>query len=339
MSVPGLHATDFSGQRLESLRGRKDAEAIKAAAREMESLFAYEMIKAMRAASGTSAAGTNGLGGEMYGSLFDMELGRLMASRGLGLQEMIMRGMEKVSHPGQDAKKESEDADAPSLSEVPSDSPKRFAFFPPARTGNATGSKDSASGVPDTVPPVVSAAVEVKPAAPVENARLSSPGFAPRIPNMPDMPRKTGPIPYGEWLPPIREEGRISSSYGYRKDPFAGTQKFHYGVDIAAAHGAKIYPVKNGEVTFSGYRKGYGNIVEISHGNGVVTRYAHNRSNLVAVGDQVSPNTIIAEVGSTGRSTGPHLHFEVRRDGQKVPPQMIFSGFLKEGANHPISNA
>ena len=337
-ALPAVQATDFSRQRIESLRGRKDPEAIKAVAREMESLFAYEMIKAMRAASGTSAAGVNGLGGEVYGSLFDMELARLMASRGLGLQEMIMKGMGRAAYPGQDTEKESstEGVAAPSSEVLPSGSPKRYALSPPARAGNASGSKDSANGVSDTVPPVVSAAAEAKSVAPVENARLSSPGFAPRIP---DMPEKTGPIHYGEWSPPIREEWRVSSSYGYRKDPFAGTQKFHDGIDIAAADGTEIYPVKRGEVTFSGYRKGYGNIVEIDHGKGLVTRYAHNRANRVDVGDLVSPDTIIAEVGSTGRSTGPHLHFEVRRDGHKVPPHMIFSGFLKEEADHPISNA
>ena len=87
--------------------------------------------------------------------------------------------------------------------------------------------------------------------------------------------------------------------------------------------------MKSGIVTFSGSRTGYGNIVEIDHGSGLVTRYAHNRANRVAAGDRVAPETVIAEVGSTGRSTGPHLHFEVHYEGQKVPPQMIFSGIAK----------
>jgi len=330
MSVvpPDIQATSLSQQRLESLRGRKDPEAIKIAAREMESLFAYEMIKAMRSASGTSAAGVNGLGGDMYGALFDMELARLMSSRGLGLQEMILKGMGKAAYPGQDNEKASsvEDAADPSSEGLPLGSPKWYKLPPPAGTGNASGSKDSASGVHTTVPPVVSVAAESRSAAPVENAQLSPPGFAPRVP---DTSEKPAPSFYEEWLSPIREGGRVSSPFGYRKDPFSGKQKFHHGVDIAASAGTKVYPARSGEVKFSGYRKGYGNIVEICHGEGLVTMYAHNRVNRVATGDQVSHNTIIAEVGSTGRSTGPHLHFEVRHDGRKIPPQMVFSEISK----------
>jgi len=329
MSVPpAMQATVLSQQGIESLRGRKDPEAIKAVAREMESLFAYEMIKAMRSASDTSAAGVKGLGGEMYGSLFDMELARLMSSRGLGLQEMIMKGMGQASHPGQNNEKASstEDVAGQSSEVLPLGAPKWHALPPPAGAGNASVSKDSANGVSATVPPVVSAVAKAESAASVENSRLSPPGFATRIP---DASEKTGSINYEEWLSPIRKGGYISSSFGYRKDPFDGTRKFHYGVDVAAEAGTEIFPVKSGEVTFSGYRKGSGNIIEIDHGEGFVTRYAHNRANRVAVGDRVSPDTIIAEVGSTGRSTGPHLHFEVQQNGRKIPPRMIFAGISK----------
>jgi len=329
MSIsPAMQTADLSRQGIESLRGRKDPEAIKAVAREMESLFAYEMIKAMRSASDTSAAGKNGLGGEMYGSLFDMELARLMSSRGLGLQEMILRGMGKTAYPGQDNEKASstEDAADPSSEVLPLNSPKWYALPTPAGADNASGSKNSASDVPATVPPVVSVAAEAEPAAPVKNTQLSPPGFTSRIP---ETSGKTAPTAYKEWLSPIRDGGRISSPYGYRKDPFAGTKKFHYGIDIAASTGTEVFPARSGEVTFSGYRKGYGNIIEIDHGEGLVTRYAHNRVNRVAAGDRVSQDTIIAEVGSTGRSTGPHLHFEIRHDGRKVSPQMIFAELSK----------
>ena len=330
MSVPSAIQASFLSrqQGIESLRGRKDPEAIKSAAREMESLFAYEMIKAMRSASNTSAAGGNGLGGEVYGSLFDMELARLMSSKGLGLQEMILKGMGQAAYPVQDKEKASsaEDAAAAPSETLQSGSQKGYVLSPPSAANNASGSKGSANGVPAAVPPVVSAAAEAKPDAPAEKIRPSQPDFFPRAPYASE---KTDPILYGEWSPPIREGGRVSSLFGYRKDPFSGAQKFHYGIDIAAEAGTEVYPVNSGEVTFSGYRKGYGNIVEIDHGEGLVTRYAHNRANRVAVGDRVFPDTIIAEVGSTGRSTGPHLHFEVRRDGRKIPPQMVFSGISK----------
>jgi murein DD-endopeptidase MepM/ murein hydrolase activator NlpD len=133
----------------------------------------------------------------------------------------------------------------------------------------------------------------------------------------------------GEGSFPIRSGWRVSSGFGYRKDPFTGDDKFHHGIDIAASEGTRIYPVKPGEVVFSGYRKGYGNIVEVDHGDGLVTRYAHNRANRVAPGDRVGTDTVIAEVGSTGRSTGPHLHFEVQYEGRKVPPQTVFAGTAK----------
>jgi len=323
-----MQAADLSRQGIESLRGRKDPEAIKAVAREMESLFAYEMIKAMRSASDTSATGKNGLGGEMYGALFDMELARLMSSRGLGLQEMILKGMGKTAYPDQNNEKASstEDVADPSSEVLPLNSPKWYALPTSAGAGNASGSKNSANDGPATVPPVVPVVAEAEPTAPVEKTQLSPPGFTSLIP---DTSGKTAPTSYEEWLSPIRNGGRISSPYGYRKDPFVGTKKFHYGIDITASTGTEVFPARSGEVTFSGYRKGYGNIIEIDHGEGLVTRYAHNRVNRVVAGDRVSQDTIIAEVGSTGRSTGPHLHFEVRHDGRKVSPQMIFSELSK----------
>jgi Rod binding domain-containing protein len=94
-----MQATALSQKGIESMRGRKDPEAVRVVAREMESLFAYEMVKAMRSASDTSAAGGKGFGGEVYGTMFDMELARLLSSKGLGLQEMILKGMGQAASP------------------------------------------------------------------------------------------------------------------------------------------------------------------------------------------------------------------------------------------------
>jgi hypothetical protein len=114
--------------------------------------------------------------------------------------------------------------------------------------------------------------------------------------------------------------GWISSPYGKRKDPFTGRVSFHPGVDIPARKGAPIMAAASGIVSFSGVRHGYGNVVEIRHGNGFATRYAHCSKRLVKAGDTVSKGQIVALVGSTGRSTGPHLHFEVSQNGVRVNP-------------------
>ncbi len=114
--------------------------------------------------------------------------------------------------------------------------------------------------------------------------------------------------------------GWISSGYGGRTDPFTGHWAHHTGLDFAGKLGSEIVAVGAGVVTWSGEREGYGLMVEISHGNGYVTRYAHCLKNLVKVGDFVEKGQQIAMMGSSGRSTGPHVHFEVLREGKFLNP-------------------
>jgi hypothetical protein len=116
------------------------------------------------------------------------------------------------------------------------------------------------------------------------------------------------------------EEGWLSSRFGKRNDPFTGKQEFHKGLDFAGKKGSEVVAVGDGVVSWSGKRSGYGNLVEITHGNGYVTRYGHNERNLVKVGDTVKKGQQLALMGSTGRSTGPHVHFEVLRNGKAVNP-------------------
>jgi murein DD-endopeptidase MepM/ murein hydrolase activator NlpD len=116
------------------------------------------------------------------------------------------------------------------------------------------------------------------------------------------------------------ESGWLSSKFGKRADPFTGKQEQHRGVDFAGKQGTGVVAVGAGVVTWSGRRSGYGNLVEINHGNGYVTRYAHNSEQLVKAGDSVSKGQLIARMGSTGRSTGPHVHFEVLHNGKAVNP-------------------
>ena len=118
---------------------------------------------------------------------------------------------------------------------------------------------------------------------------------------------------------PVRA-GYASSSYGRRADPFSGFTAFHSGVDFAGPRGSDVLSVADGVVQFAGRINGYGNAVEIDHGNGYMTRYAHNDKNIVVVGDRVKAGTVIAKMGSTGRSTGSHVHFEVWLNGRVVNP-------------------
>jgi len=115
-------------------------------------------------------------------------------------------------------------------------------------------------------------------------------------------------------------QGYMSSPFGRRTDPLTGRLSVHKGVDFAAKAGSDVVAVAAGVVTASGRRSGYGNTVEISHADGYVTLYAHNQSNLVQVGDLVQRGQTIAKVGSTGRSTGYHVHFEVSQNGRVVNP-------------------
>ncbi len=117
------------------------------------------------------------------------------------------------------------------------------------------------------------------------------------------------------------EKGWLSSHYGYRADPFTGKKAFHHGVDIAGKSGTAVLAAASGLVTIASKKNGYGFLIEIDHGDSYVTRYGHNKEMLVKVGDLVKQGEPIAKMGSTGRSTGPHVHFEVLRNGKKVNPR------------------
>jgi murein DD-endopeptidase MepM/ murein hydrolase activator NlpD len=116
------------------------------------------------------------------------------------------------------------------------------------------------------------------------------------------------------------KSGWISSYFGMRPDPFTGMREFHKGVDFPGKAGSDVIAVASGLVTWSADRYGYGLMVEINHGNGYITRYAHNQANLVKVGDVVTKGQRVALMGSSGRSTGPHVHFEVLKNGRVVDP-------------------
>ena len=120
-------------------------------------------------------------------------------------------------------------------------------------------------------------------------------------------------------------QGWISSYFGQRTDPFTGRLAYHRGLDFAGPAGSQVVAVASGVVTYAKERFGYGKTVEINHGNGYVTRYAHNQRLLVVAGDTIQKGQPISLIGSTGRSTGPHLHFEVLKQGRSVDPMSFVS--------------
>ena len=131
------------------------------------------------------------------------------------------------------------------------------------------------------------------------------------------------------------QSGFISSFFGSRVDPLTGYTGFHPGVDFAGEAGANVVSVATGVVTWAGPHLGYGNLVEVNHGDGYVTRYGHNSEVLVKVGDTVQKGEVLALVGSTGHSTGPHVHFEVLRNGSPVDPMV----FINQHAAPPLAAA
>lgn len=137
----------------------------------------------------------------------------------------------------------------------------------------------------------------------------------------------------------------ISSGFGYRIDPFTGGGAFHAGLDFRGPVGAPILAAAAGTVSFTGAKQGYGNCVEISHGNGLLTRYAHMSRIVARVGQAVGPGRLIGAIGSSGRSTGPHLHFEVRIADRPVDPRPFLEAMphvfqeANARAGHGHSNA
>lgn len=123
---------------------------------------------------------------------------------------------------------------------------------------------------------------------------------------------------------PIKK-GWLSSYYGMRTHPISGRREMHKGIDFASKMGGSVIAVAKGVVTYAGKRYGYGNVIDIAHGNGYTTRYAHNSKLLVSVGDTVEKGFQIAEIGSSGRSTGPHVHFEVLRNGREINPMKFIN--------------
>ena len=146
--------------------------------------------------------------------------------------------------------------------------------------------------------------------------------------NVERLTRTLGAVPVRK---PIMGEIDLSSGFGVRSDPFLGRPAMHTGLDFRSSSGDPVRATANGTVESAGWSGGYGKMVEIDHGNGFATRYGHMSEIEVKVGQQIKIGQIIGRVGSTGRSTGPHLHYETRIDGDAVDPQKFLRAGLRLG--------
>lgn len=202
------------------------------------------------------------------------------------------------------------------------------------------GQKDSAPQLPSHLTRALDAARAVRggeagvatTAAPIESLPVTNVAAEPTAPAAEHFNATRPRRVHGESVTAVSEEhqhhheaqlpveGRISSRFGARRDPVHGRQRFHHGVDIAAAKGSPIGAAGDGKVVFAGWQGGYGKTVVIEHADGRRSRYAHADKLLVKQGETVGVGQTIATVGSTGRSTGPHLHFEVSEHGRRVDP-------------------
>jgi murein DD-endopeptidase MepM/ murein hydrolase activator NlpD len=150
----------------------------------------------------------------------------------------------------------------------------------------------------------------------LRQARLQKADYAGIIEELEDANEKVRTTPS---LRPV-SVGFVSSRFGWRMDPMSGRRTMHRGVDFSARLGTPVYATADGVVTFSGVWRTYGNVVEISHGSGFVTRFAHMQRRLVQKGQRVTRGDVIGRVGSTGRSTFSHLHYEIEQGGERVDP-------------------
>lgn len=278
-----------------SLTGKDRAE-LKKAAQEFEAVFIRQLLKVMRETIEESSSEGSGLGKGVYTELFDQEIALSMSQRGaLGIGDIIYRSLvenEAKENPvGQEIGQELV-GDIRNVNIRKTDALK-----------NSDAASSSISHLHDH---------ETAPTDHHDHGDHAEPEDSHEISGQ----MKTADIT--DMLLPVNAP--ISSNYGMRKDPFTGKTRFHKGVDIAAPAGTPVVAALPGKVISTGHEGGYGKTVLVEHDNGLRTRYGHLASINVRVGDKVTSEDTLGTVGSTGRATGAHLHFEVTRMGQPVNP-------------------
>ncbi len=269
----------------------------KEVAKEFEAILLAQVISAMRKTvpeSGTLEASANR---KMLDGAFDQQVARSLVDKGgLGIADQIV-GQIARQQAARDAAGGRKASSASALGAVANAAVADGAANA-ATLGRAAGASQIASAIRARIPSATS---------------LRTHGVA---------TMSAGAMTSAATVVPVA--GEVSSPFGMRSDPFTGEPRFHAGVDVAAPRGSEIRAVADGEVVFSGWRPGgEGRVVDIRHADGLVTSYAHAERTLVRAGQHVVAGEVLATVGSSGRSSGPHLHFAAARDGQAIDPSAL----------------
>jgi murein DD-endopeptidase MepM/ murein hydrolase activator NlpD len=287
--------------------GKNDAAQAATLAQEFEAMLLLQMVRGMRQSLLTDDEQGEGLGQETMTDTFDAEFARYLAQKGgLGLQDFIKTQVTKNSNAGS--------AGADSTKAAGTQIQPNTAI--PAHTAvpaTPIRHSDSPAG-PVTANSAAAASVDAA------GTKIAASGGA----GIDASARGVDDSEEGELTRPL-DGAATTSKFGWRPDPFHGRRRFHSGVDLKAAYGTEVPAAGHGRVTFSGERGGYGTLVVIQHEDGVETRYAHLAATEVREGDRVESGQTIGRVGSSGRSTGAHLHFEVLVNGTRVDPERLVS--------------
>uniref|UniRef100_I2Q2W0 Metalloendopeptidase-like membrane protein n=1 Tax=Desulfovibrio sp. U5L TaxID=596152 RepID=I2Q2W0_9BACT len=306
------------------LSGGKTKEAkLREACQGFESVFISQLFAKMRATVPKDGI-LHGHYEDQYYSMFDKAMSdKMAADGGIGLADMMYRQL-KGKVLGQDEGVAGKGDIVPANRLAP-------AHIPAGQAGHAdpalaASGQAGAAGLPEddedddgaaAADPTLATAL----ARPGVDSLAASHDRAQATPVDPAAAAAQAAVPLSA---PVT--GDITSEYGWRSDPFKGKRAWHAGMDIAAASGSQVSACWDGTVVFAGTKGGYGNVVEIEHPGGWKSVYGHLRDYSVKAGDTVAAGGKIAEVGSTGRSTGPHLHFELRRGGETVDPETMLAG-------------
>ena len=294
VSTPG-------GQTRESSKAER--EQVAHLAQEFEAMFISEMMRGMRQSLLSDEEEQGGLGSQTMTDTFDTEFGRSMSNAGgLGLARVVLEGLSKQLGVASSA------APSATPSSIPAPAAARLTAFARSAMMSVDAPGNSTSPMPDLVADASDVADE--------DALSNSPAG--------NVAGAAAPAPGADWTgmsaaPHVRTlPGPVTSNFGWRADPFTGRQQFHAGTDIRLAYGQAVQSVAAGRVTSVGDQAGYGLTVVIDHGKGLETRYAHLSNASVKAGDLVDSGQVVARSGSSGRSTGPHLHLEARQNGRAV---------------------
>jgi hypothetical protein len=302
-----------------------DRKHIVEAAQQFESMFLLQMLKQMRRSMLDDESEEPGLGAGTMFDTIDAELARQMSGQHGGMTPMIVDAMTRAMRGGSTP---TDGSVAPGGVNPAASIPLTPAALPLPAPGTASPALSIPSLVLPTVP--VADPVSVTPAGKTRVASGTSSGA------------NTGAVALNGAEAPASD---VTSAFGWRRDPFTGATKFHAGVDIRASYGRDVATVAGGTVVFAGVQGGYGQSVVIEHAPGLRTRYAHLSTIDVAPGQVVDAGTVLGKVGQSGRATGPHLHFEVLKDGKAVDPDAggrLLAAALKDSAtdaDYPTGSA